>query len=179
MKDIREKLGKIHLYAGDGKGKTTAAVGLAVRASGNGLKVLFVQFLKSGDSAELAQMEKLGISVVSGQPSSKFVFQMNSAEKGESRDFFEHRLEEIFRQVKAGYDLLVLDEVLGAVSTGMVSEKRLIDLLQSKPPQLEVVITGRDPSDDLIAHCDYYSEIKMRKHPYVSEGLSARAGIEY
>ena len=64
MTDIRESLGKIHLYAGDGKGKTTAAAGLAVRASGNGLKVLFAQFLKSGTSAELKQMEKLGISVI-------------------------------------------------------------------------------------------------------------------
>ncbi|MDD3612119.1 MAG: cob(I)yrinic acid a,c-diamide adenosyltransferase, partial [Eubacteriales bacterium] len=76
MRAIRENLGKIHLYAGDGKGKTTASVGLAVRANGSGLKVLFVQFLKSGDSAELKQLEKLGITVISGQPIKSFVFQM-------------------------------------------------------------------------------------------------------
>ncbi len=179
MTDIREKLGKLHLYAGDGKGKTTAAAGLAVRASGNGLKVLFVQFLKSGKSAELQQMEKLGISVVSGQPFTKFVFQMNAEEKQESREFFEHRLEEVFNKAAADYDLLVLDEVLGAISTEMVAEERLLELLQSKPGQLEVVVTGRDPSARLIAQSDYYTEMKMHKHPYESEGLGARAGIEY
>lgn len=180
MTDIREKLGKIHLYAGDGKGKTTAAVGLAVRASGSGLKVLFAQFLKSGNSAELKQMEKLGISVISGQPFTKFVFQMNAAEKQESRDFFENRLKKIFREARTNYDLLVLDEILGAISTDMVSEERLLDeLLQVKLQHLEVVMTGRDPSAELIALSDYYSEVKMRKHPYESEGLAARAGIEY
>ena len=179
MSDIRERLGKIHLYAGDGKGKTTAAVGLAVRASGKGLKVLFVQFLKSGESAELKQMEKLGISVVTGQPFSKFVFQMNAEEKQESRDFFTNRLEEVFKKAKEGYDLLVLDEVLGAISTDMLAEERLLDLLQSKPGLLELVITGRDPSARLIAQSDYYTEMRMHKHPYESEGLGARAGIEY
>ncbi len=179
MTDIRESLGKIHLYAGDGKGKTTAAAGLAVRASGNGLKVLFAQFLKSGTSAELKQMEKLGISVISGQPFTKFVFQMNAEEKQESREFFENRLEEVFAEVRADYDLLILDEVLGAISTEMISEERLLELLQAKPGLLEVVITGRDPSAGIIARSDYYTEMKMHKHPYESEGLGARAGIEY
>ena len=145
MTDIRDSLGKIHLYAGDGKGKTTAAAGLAVRASGKGLKVLFAQFLKSGESAELKQMEKLGIVVVSGQPFTKFVFQMNDEEKQESRDFFENRLEEVFSEVRDGYDLLILDEVLGAIATEMISEERLLELLQAKPTLLEVVVTGRDP----------------------------------
>ncbi len=179
MIDIRENLGKIHLYAGDGKGKTTAAVGLAVRASGHDLKVLFAQFLKSGDSAELKQMEKLGISVVSGQPFSKFVFQMTNAERKESHDFFEKRLVKIFQQAQTDYDLLILDEVLGAISTGMLSEELLLNLLETKSQHLEVVLTGRDPTAELIACSDYYSEMKMHKHPFESQELTARAGIEY
>lgn len=178
MRAIRENLGKIHLYAGDGKGKTTASVGLAVRANGSELKVLFVQFLKSGDSAELKQLEKLGITVISGQPIKSFVFQMTPAEKQESQEFFAARLEEVFRQA-ADYDLLVLDEILGAIASEMISEARLIELLQNKPQQLELVLTGRDPSQELIDLSDYYSEITLRKHPYESEGLAARSGIEY
>ncbi len=178
MRDIRENLGKIHLYAGDGKGKTTASVGLAVRANGSGLKVLFVQFLKSGDSAELKQLEELGITVISGQPIKSFVFQMTPAEKQESQEFFVARLEEVFHQA-ADYDLLVLDEILGAIASEMVPEARLIELLQEKPRQLELVLTGRDPSQKLIDLSDYYSEVTLRKHPYESEGLAARAGIEY
>ena len=82
---IRKGLGLIHLYTGDGKGKTTAAVGLAVSARARGLRVSFVQFLKDGNSAELEALRQLGIQVVSGQPTSKFVFQMNEEEKKVTR----------------------------------------------------------------------------------------------
>lgn len=175
-----EKLGRIHLYAGDGKGKSTAVTGLAARARGRGLDVLFVQFLKSGNSAELESLRKLGVAVESGQPSARFVFQMNEEEKAETRAFFTQRLDDAFdRLEEEDINLLVLDEIMGAISTGMVDEDRLVERLASRPPHVEVALTGRDPSDRLIDLADYYSEIRMRKHPFETEGLAGRAGIEF
>jgi cob(I)alamin adenosyltransferase len=176
---IREQLGLIHLYCGDGKGKTTASVGLAVRAKGSGLRVLFVQFLKSRQSGELGPLRDLGIEVVSGQPSGKFVFQMDEEEKAANRIFHRQRLADAVERSRAGIDLLVLDEILGAISTGMIDEEELISFLRTKPPHLELVLTGRDPSEKLIECADYISEVVMIKHPYEHSKMPARPGIEY
>lgn len=179
IEKIREKLGLVHLYCGDGKGKTTAAVGLAVRAAGSGLSVLFVQFLKTGRSAELEPLRELGVGVVSGQPFPKFVFQMNEGEKAETRAFHRQRLAEAIEKSKKGLDLLILDEIMGALATGIIDERDVIDFLRTKPDHLEVVLTGRDPPASLIEAADYVSEIIMRKHPYESKGTQARQGIEF
>ena len=179
LERARQQLGLVHIYCGDGKGKTTAATGLAVRAKGLGLNVLFVQFLKSGNSSELGALRKLDIEVVSGQPTGKFVFQMNPEEKAVSRAFNQQRLVEVVKRSRQGLDLLILDEILGALSTGMVDEEDLVSFLKSKPDHLEVVLTGRDPSDQLLACADYVSEITMVKHPYESSKTPARPGIEY
>lgn len=176
---IREKLGLIHLYCGDGKGKTTAAIGLAVRARGSGLNVLFVQFLKAGNSAELDPLRRLGVEVLSGQPTAKFIFQMTEEEKEEARVFNRQRLEDVIVRSQAGIDLLILDETLGAIATDMIDEDRLLDFLTGKPLRLELVLTGRDPSDRLLEAADYVSEVMMRKHPYETQGLGARPGIEF
>ncbi|HHX30215.1 MAG TPA: cob(I)yrinic acid a,c-diamide adenosyltransferase [Clostridiaceae bacterium] len=176
---IREQLGLVHLYTGDGKGKTTAAAGLAVRARGSGLSVLFVQFLKSGTSAELEPMRELGIEVVSGQPTGKFVFQMDEKEKEEARVFNEARFREAVIRSREEVDLLVFDEILGAIATGILGEGALLDFLKTKPKHLEVVLTGRDPSDELFLASDYVSEVMMRKHPYETSKTPARPGIEY
>lgn len=176
---IREKLGLVHLYCGDGKGKTTAAVGLSVRARGSGLGVLFVQFLKAGNSAELDPLRQLGVQVISGQPTSKFIFQMNEEERQEARVFNRQRLAEVREGIQEGVDLLVLDEILGAIATDMVDEDVLLDFIASKPPHLELVLTGRDPSSKLLEAADYVSEVVMRKHPYETQGLAARPGIEF
>ncbi len=175
----RQQLGLIHLYCGDGKGKTTAATGLAVRAKGLGLNVLFVQFLKSGTSGELDPLRRLGIEVVSGQPSGKFVFQMDQEEKAANRTFNGNRLADAIATSREGVDLLVLDEILGAITTGMVEEAAVIEFLDGKPARLEVVLTGREPSDQLLARADYVSEVKMVKHPFESSRTPARPGIEY
>lgn len=177
---IRKGLGLIHLYTGDGKGKTTAAVGLAVRARARGLRVLFVQFLKDGQSAELEAMRQLGIRVFSGQPTSKFVFQMDEEEKKATRLANCRRFGEVRDLVFQGEaDLLILDEILGAITTGMVDEGVVVDLMKTKPPKLELVLTGRDPSPVLVELSDYVSEVKMIKHPYETDQTPARPGIEY
>ncbi|NLB28348.1 MAG: cob(I)yrinic acid a,c-diamide adenosyltransferase [Clostridiaceae bacterium] len=175
----RSQLGLVHLYCGDGKGKTTAAAGLAVRAKGLGLNVLFVQFLKSGRSAELDSLRKLGIEVLSGQPTGKFVFQMSEREKAASREYNGKRLTDATARSREGIDLLILDEILGAIATDMVDEAAVISFLKTKPDRLEVVLTGRDPSEELLACADYVSEVVMRKHPFESSNTPARPGIEY
>lgn len=173
--------GRIHIYAGDGKGKTTASVGLAVRASARGWKVLFVQFLKDGKSAELKVLRSLPtVTVLSGQKINKFTFAMTPEEKATAKAEMSERLKEAREKAENGeVDLLVLDEALGAIHAGVLSEESVLDFLDHKPYSLELVLTGRDPSQALIDRADYYSEVCMRKHPYETEGLNARPGVEF
>lgn len=176
----KSRLGLIHIYSGNGKGKTTACIGLAVRAAGRGLNVWFVQFLKSGKSAELKMMEKLGIHVKSGQPTGKFVFQMSEEEFAEAREYNTNRLREVIQSAQTGdIDLLVLDETMGAITTGILPESEVIEFLRNKPENLEVALSGRGPSDAMKEICDYHTECVMIKHPYESIGLGSRPGIEF
>lgn len=172
-------LGLLHIYCGDGKGKTTACIGLAVRAAGRGFKVLFVQFLKSRTTGELKSFELFeNIEVMRGKETTKFTFQMNAEEK----QVVLHEHEELFSLVldklnNEKIDLLVLDEVIGACNARVFSIERLIAFLQGKPAGLEVVLSGRNPRKELIELADYVSEVKMIKHP-LKKGIPARDGIE-
>lgn len=171
--------GLIHIYCGDGKGKTTAAVGLAVRCAGRGNKVLLVQFLKSRDSGELYSLAKLpDIEVMRGKESKKFTFQMNEEEKHalliEHNKMFEQVLEKI---KNGGYSLLILDEVIGALNAKVFEMPKLIEFLRHKPENLEVVLTGRNPAPELVEIADYVSEMRKVKHP-MDTGIMAREGIE-
>lgn len=171
--------GLIHIYCGDGKGKTTAAVGLAVRCAGRAYKVLLVQFLKSRDSGELYSLAKLpDIEVMRGKESKKFTFQMNEEEKHalliEHNKMFEQVLEKI---KNGGYSLLILDEVIGALNAKVFEMPKLIEFLRHKPENLEVVLTGRNPAPELVEIADYVSEMRKVKHP-MDKGIMAREGIE-
>lgn len=181
MKKRNWQEGKIHIYSGDGKGKTTASVGLAVRAAGYGLNVLFTQFLKNGKSSELKILKKIpGIRLLLTKPISKFVFLMNQEEKEKTKKLTQEYFEEIIRIAREKQiDLLIMDEILGALTTGMLAEEKLLKFIQEKPKNLEMVLTGRDPSEPLIDIADYYSKIESIKHPYETEGLKAREGIEF
>ncbi|HHT43995.1 MAG TPA: cob(I)yrinic acid a,c-diamide adenosyltransferase [Fastidiosipila sp.] len=173
--------GQVHLYSGDGKGKTSAAVGLALRAKGHGFRVWFVQFLKSGQSSELKRMETLGIHVISGQSIDKFSIAMSAEEKEAVRKENNERLAYVRNMADAGeIDLLVLDEAIGtAFGAGLLDVDQLMDFVEHKPEALELVLTGRDPSKKLADLVDYHSEIRMVRHPYVTKGLTSRPGIEY
>lgn len=171
--------GLIHIYCGDGKGKTTAAIGLAVRCAGRGNKVLLVQFLKSRDSGELYSLAKLpDIEIMRGKESKKFTFQMNEEEKHalliEHNKMFEHVLAKI---KNGGYSLLILDEVIGALNAKVFEMPKLIEFLRHKPENLEVVLTGRNPAPELVEIADYVSEMRKVKHP-MDKGIMAREGIE-
>lgn len=171
--------GLIHIYCGDGKGKTTAAVGLAVRCAGRGNKVLLVQFLKSRDSGELYSLAKLpDIEVMRGKESKKFTFQMNEEEKHALLIEHNKMFEQVLAKIKnGGYSLLILDEVIGALNAKVFEMPKLIEFLRHKPENLEVVLTGRKPAPELVEIADYVSEMRKVKHP-MDKGIMAREGIE-
>ncbi|MDR1031235.1 MAG: cob(I)yrinic acid a,c-diamide adenosyltransferase [Treponema sp.] len=177
--------GLIHLYIGDGKGKTTAAVGLSVRAAGRDKQVLFAQFLKSSPTGELRSLEKLGVRVIRSTLVLGFTHQMDEETKARCKA----EQAQIFRGIRAALvpetrdttinklALVVLDEVLDALTTGMLAEEELRSLVETKPPELELVLTGRNPPAWLLDAADYVSEIRKLKHPY-DRGIPARIGIE-
>lgn len=177
---IKQKVGLIHIYCGAGKGKTTASIGLIARAAGHGRRVLLVQFLKDGHSGEIDSLRLLpGVQVLAGQVTTRFTYQMDAEEKLATRSLHESFFQQAADQAHAGsVDLLVLDEVLGAINTGLLQHEEVLDFLRSKPSELEVVLTGRDPSSQLLELADYISEIHCVRHPY-QRGICAREGIEY
>ena len=183
--------GLVHIYTGNGKGKTTCSVGLSVRAAGNGKKVLFIQFMKTGKSSEISVLEHVpGIEVMDAPRMKKFSFNMNEDEIAEMKKANHDTLEKIKEKVMPGersddgvtsgtpYDLLVMDECLGALHKGFLDEEKLIAFIDDKPEDLELVMTGRHPDDLLLERADYVSEIRKVKHPY-DEGVMGRKGIEF
>lgn len=172
--------GCIHIYCGDGKGKTSAAVGLAVRAAGRGRKVLVARFLKTEDSGEVPVLRHIpGITVIPCDRTFGFVFRMTPEEKAEAAEYYQERFLRICkRAIEGGYDVLILDEILASCNYGMVDEADVSEFLKNRPEKLEVILTGRDPSEQLLGLADYVSEIRMVRHPY-TEGIPAREGIEY
>lgn len=167
--------GLVHLYCGDGKGKTTAAMGLALRALGQGMQVVVVQFLKNGTSGELEPLKKLGAAVYSGQPGAKFTFQMNAEEKAQVTKENNARLAEALQQP---CDLLILDEICAARNSGMVDEALAKQAVLERPWHREVVLTGRNPEAWMVEAADYITEMQPRRHPY-EQGIPARKGIEF
>ena len=167
--------GLVHLYCGDGKGKTTAAMGLALRALGQGMRVVVVQFLKNGTSGELEPLKKLGAAVYSGQPGAKFTFQMNAEEKAQATQENNARLAEALQQP---CDLLILDEICAARNSGMVDEALAKQAVLERPQHREVVLTGRNPEAWMVEAADYITEMQPRRHPY-EQGIPARKGIEF
>lgn len=170
--------GMVHIYCGDGKGKTSAAVGLAARAAGAGLSVLFAQFLKTGDSAELAALERVGgVDVVLPARSFGFVWTLSDAQKNQMREVYAAFWRELAKQAE-GYDVFVADELLDAINLGLVDLAEAVAWLRGRRAGLEVVLTGRDPAPELLELADYVSEVRKVKHPF-DRGVAARRGIEY
>ena len=171
------KQGLVHLYCGDGKGKTTAAIGLCVRAAGRGLRVLLVQFLKGNPTGELAILDKLEqVTVLRQTEQLGFTFRMNEQRKQHAAQIQQQLFEQARRQMQQ-YDLLILDEVMAAINTGMLSVQQVAELIEHRPPQLELVMTGRNPPQQLVELSDYVSQIEKKKHPF-DNGIPARDGIE-
>ena len=168
----------IHLYYGEGKGKTTAACGLAVRAAGSGMRVLFTQFFKDGSSSEIKVLSSLP-NVTVKHPALFFgrFKNMTEAQKQQTEFCYTDFLRGII-ELAAGYDLIVLDEIVSAYGYGLVEGVDLIGFLKKEGDQREIVLTGRGPSKELIDIADYATEMRKEKHPY-DNGEIARKGIEF
>ena len=174
-----KQLGYIHIYCGDGKGKTTTGMGLCARAAGSGLKVLIYQFMKDNSTCERKVLEQIpGITFENGLSREKFSFQMTEEEKKERRQFYAQQLKMVTEKARdEQFDVLFLDEVIYTIRAGLLDEALVLDFLDHKPEKLEVILTGQGPSEALIERADYVSELKKIKHPF-DKGLAARDGIE-
>ena len=169
------KTGYVHVYTGNGKGKTTAAMGLALRAAGAGLKVCIIQFVKGRRTSESLAFEKLknvtfeqfgAFRFITGQPS------VNDMARG-ARALREAR----FAVIDGGFDLVVLDESISAVNLQVITEIDLLDLVANRARKVELVLTGRNASAALIGMADLVTEMRDVKHYFVA-GVKARKGIE-
>ncbi len=172
--------GLIHVYCGDGKGKTTASLGLAVRACASGYHIVFVQFIKAWETGELDILRKLdNVTVLRGDFPSKFSNLYTQEERAavfqENKRLFEEAIARIYTSAKT---LLILDEIIGTIDTKLIDDTMVYEFLKNKNSNIEVVMTGRNPSSQLIEMADYVSEIKKHKHPY-EKGIVARKGIEF
>lgn len=174
----------IEIYCGNGKGKTTAAVGLALRAAGNEIPVLFIQFMKDGSSGEIRMLETFSnITVCYPNPFYGFASTMNEQQKEEMRAQYQGFLEMAAQMQKdlpaemKVHMVIVLDEVIHACNKNLLEEKALLKLLEECPDHIELVLTGRNPSKRLLEKADYISEVEKIRHPF-DKGVPARKGIE-
>lgn len=168
--------GYVQVYTGNGKGKTTASLGLSLRAAGAGLKVFIAQFLKQGDYSEIRALERFSDLIrveqyglgrfIKGKPTAE---EIQAAHKG---------LQEVKEAMLSGeYDVIIVEEGNVAVSCGLFEMQKLLELISQKPDGLELVITGRGAAPEVIEQADLVTEMKEIKH-YYQEGVAARVGIE-
>lgn len=172
--------GLLHIYCGDGKGKTTAAIGLAVRAAGCNRKILFARFLKTENSGELRILDQISeIKVIHLPKNFGFYKNLNEEERIEMRGMYQDVWNLIREEIQTGeYKMLVMDEFMAAYRYELVNKSEALEFLKGRPLDLEVVLTGRDPEMELLDIADYVSEIQKVKHPF-DKGIIAREGIEY
>ena len=171
----------IHIYYGLGKGKTTAALGLALRASGCGQRVVLVQFLKDLASGELNQLALLpNITVLRGKAEgAAFSWDMTDTQKQKTREIHDENIKRAIALANCGEcDLLILDEALDAYQLQLLDGDLFKKIVADKPDALELVITGHQPPDWLLGMADYVTEMVKIKHPY-DRGISARRGVEF
>ena len=188
--DSKENLGLVHVYTGDGKGKTTSSLGLALRAIGNNLKVHMIQFLKSGFTGELYSSKKLGFTIEQfgidalkerqkhlqefADKTGAFVFQPDIKEKDAAMQGLEHA-KKIIKSNE--YDVVILDEINCVLEKGLIPLNELLEIVKNHG-KVELIFTGRDAPKELMEAADYVSVINRVKHPW-QKGIVARKGIEY
>jgi cob(I)alamin adenosyltransferase len=176
---LKLEKGLVQIYFGDGKGKTTAALGTAVRALGRGFKIHLVQFMKSKETGELVSLKKF----------SNFSFRQFGADKwykeGDKESIAEHKkaAEDALAYLKTcltkDYDIIIADEILYAVQFSLISENDVIKLIKDKPKEKELILTGsHKPFPEIFKFADLITEMKKIKHPF-DRGIAARKGIEY
>ena len=170
----------IHVYYGDGKGKTTAAIGLAIRAAGTGMKVCMVRFMKTDQSGEVEIINQIeNITLKPCTRSFGFTFQMTPEQKEEARAYYTEMLRETIEDKNvAKYDMIVMDEANIVFYYDLIEKKELLNFLKKYGQSKEIVLTGACKNEELIQLGDYVTQIQKIKHPF-DKGMDARRGIEY
>ncbi len=187
-------MGYVHLYHGDGKGKTTSATGLAIRMAGNGKKVVVARFLKTDESGEVKVLKLIPkVTLIPCDKTFGFTWTMTDEVKKEASVYYKNVLNNACEEARkkclelqsheenehgACDVLLVLDEVCAALSSGLLNLQDIVKFLDERPENLEVVMTGRKPPQELLLRADYVTEMKKIKHPFDRQ-ITARRGIEY
>ena len=172
----RGSKGLIQVYTGDGKGKTTAALGLALRAVGQGMKVIIIQFVK-GDRT-------CGEHLFAAKYQPFDIVQLNTGDSftqtlDELRPVTEQTLAFAEETIVGGsYDMVILDEIFAAVTKELITTRQVVNLMSKKPARLELILTGRGASEEIIQQADLVTEMTAVKHPF-TRGIPARRGIEY
>lgn len=172
--------GLIQVYTGDGKGKSTAAIGQAVRAAGHGFRIGLVSFFKDPEAfgyAEYASLKKLGVQTfLFAKKHPHFYKELNPDDV--RRECYQGLafIKELFQD--SSWDMLILDEINIAVRDGFLKEEDVLALLEAKPEKLELVLTGRGATEKMVQKADLVSEVKNVKHPY-NRGVKSRKGVEY
>ncbi|ENZ01908.1 cob(I)yrinic acid a,c-diamide adenosyltransferase [Clostridium thermobutyricum] len=173
--------GLVQIYTGNGKGKTTAAIGQGIRAYGNGLKVKMLQFLKGGYTGELKTIEELGenFKIYRFETKKDFVWNLN-----------EEQIELLKKEIRMGYnfilerlekndtDVLIIDEIMGVLKNKFLTEEEVLYIIENKPENMEIIMTGRNVPDKIAEKADLVTEMKMIKH-YYEKGIPSRKGIEF
>jgi len=168
--------GYVQVYTGDGKGKTTAAIGLSIRAAGAGLKVYIAQFIKMGDYSEINALKKFSDLITVEQFGlGRFIKGRPSQEDIEAARAGIEKVKSLM--ASRDYDIIILEEANVAAKYGLISVNDLLDMISSKPENIELVITGRDAAPEVVEKADLVTEMKETKH-YFQKGVQARVGIE-
>ena len=170
--------GLVIVYTGKGKGKTTAALGLLMRAWGQGLRVVMLQYLKAktGRWGEIRAAERMGVEII---PLGKG-FTWTSENLEQDRALAQICWAQCREKIESGaYDVVILDEITYAFKYGWIDLNEVLDTLRARNPQLHVLLTGRDAPEELIAFADLVSEVREIKHPYHTQGVRAQKGIEF
>ena len=172
-----KNMGKVHVYTGNGKGKTTSALGLAIRAAGNGMNVFIGQFMKGEEYSEIKFLRNISNIELKQYGWEKCIRKENVNTFHKNKTF--GGLTDCRKRIEnKKYDLVILDEILVSIWFGLVKESEVIELINNKPDHCEVVLTGRYASGRIIELADLVTEMKCIKH-YYNEGVLSRKGIEF
>ncbi|MDR0875247.1 MAG: cob(I)yrinic acid a,c-diamide adenosyltransferase [Clostridiales Family XIII bacterium] len=179
----KKQEGLIHIYCGGGKGKTTAAIGLACRAAGRGRKVVFCQFMKGSETGEISALARLGVTIVRSPEAHGFLYQMDAERQAAFETLQQSLLADVTNAMAKPEDgcppeLIVMDEALDALLSGLISEEALRTFVDERPKETELVFTGRQAPVWLEELAGYITDMTKKKHPWDS-GIVARKGIEY
>ena len=169
-------MGLIHIYYGQGVGKTTRAAGLAIRAAGSGLQVNIVQFMKSGTSGEVSIYQQ--IPNIHYQCPGKHPYIMTEGPKAVHHEHAAKGMDFAFKAIERGTNLLICDEILDTILFNVLQKEQVLNLIKACKNKIELVMTGRNAPLDIMAMADYVTELVQVKHAYYS-GARARKGIEY